>query len=442
MIAKSYLKNGYSFLVLCAKVDEAERWKKYARETGREQDLVVFNQNSGLAFNFLQYEMQRSGAGAGDVINLNRLLQNVNELSKIFHGDNGGSSERFWDNAVQRLISNAIMFLKIAGAEISIANIRRLISDSFQEEDLKYYHLLNKLIRSAEEIEPQKRMQARADYEVFRQSNFFLGLLEKINGTDLSEEQQQDFELLKAYWLKDFALLSEKTRSIVVESFMGIIEPFLNDGILRRHFTGGLSDELIPENCIANNKIVIIDFPIKAYGLAGTYAATIIKTAFQQALERRNIERETNPKPMALWIDEYQNFCNPLTDSMFQLTARSSWVASVYITQNINNLRFVMGNINLKIFCSNADFDTNEWASQMIGKHYVEVQNLNYDKDMHMSKSKSKELRDKVAIDMFTKLKTGKKENRYIVEAVVFKSGKVWGKNGDNFAIVKFDQRM
>ena len=61
-------------------------------------------------------------------------------------------------------------------------------------------------------------------------------------------------------------------------------------------------------------------------------------------MERRDIETQSNPKPIGLWIDEYQQFCTHKTDSQFQATARSSWVATVYITQNINNIFYVMGN--------------------------------------------------------------------------------------------------
>lgn len=198
---------------------------------------------------------------------------------------------------------------------------------------------------------------------------------------------------------------------------------------------------------------MIIDFPIKEFGLAGIYAATIYKTTFQGAMERRKIKDETNPKPVGLWIDEYQSFCNPMTDSLFQVTARSSWVATVYITQNINNLFFVMGhnqpqaraksllgNLNLKYFGSNDDIETNYWTSQMIGQHLTDFQSLNINKDMEITKSKSQHMQFRVSPDHFTTLKTGRKANNYIVEAVVFKSGKVWGKNKKNYALVGFHQ--
>ena len=55
--AKAMLKAGFGMCVLCAKPDERYRWEAYAKEMGREDDLIVFNKESGLQFDFLQYDV-------------------------------------------------------------------------------------------------------------------------------------------------------------------------------------------------------------------------------------------------------------------------------------------------------------------------------------------------------------------------------------------------
>ena len=125
-----------------------------------------------------------------------------------------------------------------------------------------------------------------------------------------------------------------------------------------------------------------------------------------------------------------------------------------FIDGNINNIYFVMGqnqpearaksllgNLNLKYFASNADIQTNEWASQMIGQHLVDLENLTIDKNHEVSKTKNQQMQYRVTPDHFTTLKTGRIANQYIAQAVVFKSGKSWGKNQSNFAVVNFKQR-
>ena len=309
---------------------------RYAKETGREDDFVIFNKESTLKFNFLKYEMERSGDGAGDVLNAIKAIMNLNEQIRVYQsGGSGNNEERFWDNSIRRLTGNVISLLRLANEEVSVMNMRKIVANSLLEEEVKVYEHIKETIATRQDIDPNKRLQAQSDLMLWAESNYCIQILEKINTKSFKPSEEEEVTLIEEYWIKDFARLSERTRSIIVESFMGIIQPFMNRGILKNQFSSGLSPELWPENIITRNKIVIIDFPIKEFDLAGVYAATIYKTTFQAAMERRNIKNEPDPKPAVLWIDEYQSFCNPNTDSQFQATARSAGVATVYITQNI-----------------------------------------------------------------------------------------------------------
>ena len=455
--ALSMLKAGFGFCVLCAKPDERSRWESYVKACGREDDLVIFNKKSGLQFNFLHYDLEREGEGAGDIFNANNALMNISQLNRqILSGGGGKNEEDFWDNALRRLIGNTISALILAGEKVSIDNMRRMVAYSFKEkEDVKFYSDLLRIASTRKNIDPSKREEAIEELEELIASNYFIQVIYKIQSADFtSEEQTYDANLVEDYRLTDFAELSEITRSNVTESFMGIIQPFLTRGILRSQFASGLDPELLPEKIISERKIVIVDFPIKEFGFAGMIASIIYKSIFQGAAERRKVVEETTPVPACLWIDEYQNFCNPQTDSLFQTTARSSWISTVYITQNMNNLYFIMGNnqpqarakslvgnLNLKFFASNADFETNQWASEMIGQHFVDLDTLTINKDMDLSKTKNQRLMPKITPDHFTTFKTGRKANNYKVETVIFKAGKTWGREKANYAIVEFNQR-
>jgi len=453
-IALSMLKSGFGFCILCAKPDEKDHWVKYAQETNRETDLVIFNKESGLKFNFLKYEMERKGEGAGESLNMINALMSLNEQNKVYQSGGEGKGEKFWDNSLRRLIGRSISILRLSNEEISIKNMRQVVSNCFQHDEPKIYYHLKNLIAN-EETDPVARHRAKDELDLWIKSNYFLSLIDRIGEKEFDNTaDHEEASIVTDYWIKEFPKISDRTTSIIVESFMGIIEPFINKGILKEQFSSGLSEELWPESIFTKNKIVIIDFPVKEFGLAGIYAATIFKTAFQGAAERRNIKTENDPKPVGLWIDEYQSFCSPITDSLFQVTARSSWVATVYITQNINNLFFVMGhnqpvaraksllgNLNLKYFASNSDIETNNWASNMIGQHLTEMQNISIGHNREISKSKNQQMQFRITPDHFTTLKTGRKANKFIVEAIIFKSGKLWGRDKENYALVEFDQR-
>ncbi len=456
-IALSMLKSGFGMCILCAKPDEADRWKKYVEEKAPERsaDLVFFNKNSRLKFNFLEYEITRGGQGAGEAINMINALMSLNEQNKIYQSGGAGKDERFWDNSLRRIISRTISLLRLADEKVSIDNMRKIVAGHLKDNEPKVYQHLKEKSSTQEKIDPNERKEALEELALWLKSSYFLSVinkLEKKRFTTAFEEDESQITL--DYWMKEFPRLSERPASIISESFMGLVEIFINRGILKEQFSEGVSDDLRPENIITKNKIVVVDFPIKEFGLAGIYAATIYKTTFQAAMERRKIEEEDSPKPCGLWIDEYHSFCSPMTDSIFQSTARSSWVASVYITQSIQNLYFVMGdkmpvaraksllgNLNLKYFASNSDAENNEWASNMIGKHFTYVESVHIDRDKEVSKNKSQQMQFRLTPDHFTTLKTGRKSNKFIVEAVAFKAGKSWGKDKKNYAIVKFDQR-
>ena len=414
--ASAMLKSGFGFLVLCAKSDEAKRWIRYAEETGRSDDVVLFNEESGLEFNLLQYEIKREGKGAGQVLTLVERLMNLNEQNRIHLSGGDGTEEPFWNSALRRLMGRAIGMLLIVEIEISMKNLELIVTQAFNKEEAAHYNTLKNTVLSEEEIDPNKREQAVKALEEWRASSFFIQVLELVvtKPYERAEERRDAADIL-SYWQEQFPRIPDETRSSIIESFLGVIEPFMQTGILKTQFSRGLSQELMPENIIHKNKIVICDFPVKEYVIPAVFAATIYKTAFQAAAERRNIEDEENPKPVCLWTDEYQTFCSPLTDSIFQSTARSSWVATTYLTQNLNNLYFVMGNkqpearaksllgnMNLKYFCSNADDDSNRWASNMIGEEMAEYETLNISKDQELSKTRNQRLTKRVRPDEFT----------------------------------------
>lgn len=458
-IASKMLSSGFGFCVLCAKSDEAERWIRYAQDNGRSDDVVLFNKESGLEFNFLKYEMERKGRGSGEILNILNMLMTLNEQSKIHQGGGDIKEERFWDNAVRRMISRTISLLDLANENVSISNMRAVVSQCFKnDQDTKQYDDLKRQIISDQKVDVQQRKDANEELNTLRQESYFINVIEHLFSKQFDNELEENDAIdVIQYWLKELPRISERTTSIIVESYLGIIEPFSSRGILKNQFSTGLSEELKPENIVEQNKIVIVDFSLKEYGLPAVYAATIYKTAFQTAMERRDLKTEDNPKPVGLWVDEYQSFCSPLTDSLFQLTARSSWVATIYITQNINNIYFVMGshmpearaksllgNLNLKYFCSNPDAETNEWASKMIGEHIATLDTYSYVDKQTATKTETQQIQPKILPSFFTQLKTGREHNDFIVESIIFKSGKIWRDSQDdiedNYAIVGFDQ--
>lgn len=452
-LALAMLEAGYGFCVLCTKPDERVQWEKYVEKAGRKDDLVIFNKSSPYEFNFLQYELTRKGEGAGDSLVIANYLMSVYEIAKNFQaGGKGEDGDKFWDQSLRRLIIRGISLLKLAQKPLTIENLRQLVVNSFDAKDLDRYHEL-KFTMSDKKGEEDDRIEASEKFNKWKEDNFFLEVIETArNRADKTDEEKEELKLAWEFWLTSFVRLADKTKSIVVESFYGLVEVFTS-GILKQKFSKGLSKELLPESTYLEKKIVLIDFPVKEFGISGLYAASIYKVIFQAAMERRNIRLDQNRTIVGLWVDEFHHFINPEADTLFMTTARSSRTACVFITQNLNNIKFSMGrnntearamsllgNIGLKYFCSNADAQTNEWGAKMIGQHYIDLANMTIKDGDQISRNYTQQLHYKVPPEHFTSLQTGGEKRK--VQVIVFKAGKVWGNNGENYAEVTFTQEF
>ena len=455
-LAKIYLKEGFGGVVLTAKMDELNAWEQYFDDVGRSRDdLIVFQaphndpdkkQYPEYSFNPLQYEMDRPGGG--DTLNLTNLIMSIYEMGKSFtSGGSSSSGERYWDDQLRLYISRSIDLLKLVDAKdmISIANMREILT-SAPDKDTAEAWQSNFSITTNDQTED--------DFEKMTDQSFCLQCLfiAKIRD-DMNEDERSTFKLVESYFLKEFAKLSEKTRSIVETSFYGMVEPFMG-GILRKYFTKGVDDTIKPEKCYLEGKVIVINFPVKEHLVSGVYAQAIYKKIWQEVIERRELKKDGSDRPVFLWVDEAQYFLGK-DDAKFQTTARSSMACTVFITQNMSNYYAAIGGkhpkattdsllgvLGTKIFHANNDYVTNEWAANTIGRDFRMQQsrssNLGH---LAGSLTESEALHYQVQPAEFTTLRSGGNLNDNEVDGIMTVAGKRW-ENGKNYVLVSFDQNF
>ena len=117
LVAHKFLKSGYGGLVCCAKKDEADLWRKYLTETGREGDGRFFSVDSDLRFNFVDYESKTSTLGF--VENLVTLLCDVASIRRSQTNGN----DTFWLAEKSKLVRNGLTLLLLAGQPIQIRSL-------------------------------------------------------------------------------------------------------------------------------------------------------------------------------------------------------------------------------------------------------------------------------------------------------------------------------
>ncbi len=460
-IALQFLKKGWGGLVLCAKTDEADLWWDYCKKTNREHDIIHFSKDathdSGkhegktIIFNPLDYEMTREGEGAKEVFNITNIFMNLYKMGNRITNESseGGSDNRFWDTALKRLLNKTIELIIIANEELTYKNMIAIVTSSPTES--KPFSEQN--MRNAIRLVYQQNFE-----DELLSKNYFLKCL-ALAYVNIEEEEQGSslfttYDSIYKYFTESLPGITGQTHTTIVESFMGLAEPFLS-GLLEKHFSGKTT--LKPEEAFTDNKIILLDFPVKEHLEAGIMAQSIFKLIFQQAVERRKTDE--HPTPVFIWADEAQYFLNPY-DQIFLTTARSSRAATVFLSQNLSNymaamgaksntdsqVHSFMGNLATKIFHANSDAVTNDYASNLIGSTigFNSTRGSSrslFSMNIQSNKSMQTTYLPQVQPMEFTLFKSGGLQNNFDVEGIVFSTGKRWS-TGTNHMKVIFEQNF
>ncbi len=432
-IASSFLAAGFGGLVLCAKPDEPALWRGYADEAGRGPDLVMFGGGGRWSFNFMQHECLRPGAGAGLTENLVNLFMEVSSIGSDEPHGRGG--DPFWERAMKSLVRNCVDVLVMAGEPVSL-------------------HAMFDVIRGAP-ADP-----AAASSLSWRSQSGCWRRLEAARTRALGSSWEVDWREVAGYWLAHYPALGDKTRASVVAMFSTLAEGLMR-GKMRELFCEGST--ICPEDVI-RGRIVVVDLPVKEWSAVGRMAAVLWKYCLQKAVERRADNGDGQGRPVFLWADECQHFASRY-DPLFQATARSSRVASVYLTQNYPSLigalggesggramaDSLLGNMGTKIFHANSDRDTNQLGADLVGKRLQALRNFGTGASLSLgaqpsagssaSRGSSESVDYEVQPTEFSALRKGGAENRYAAEALVYQNGRLWRATGRNWKKVAFRQR-
>jgi len=434
-LACSLLQAGFGGVVLTAKPGERQEWERYAARVGRSQDVVIFSPGSGAAFNFLQYEMTRPGAGARDSANLTDVFYYVLEAGN--KQATGGGDSAHWDAWVRQLILNACDLCYFARGTVGLQEMKDIISS---------------LATS----------RAESHSETWQRESFCYSLIEEAEKKPRTEDEQHDFDECVSYFLEELPALSDKTRSIIISMFMSLATCFLR-GKLRRMFCSGLT--IRPEDTWERGKIIILDLPIKEFNQRGRFAQILFKYVWQRAVERRDVRQ--HPRGCFLWADEAQQIVTSY-DAQFASTSRSSRVCTVYLSQSLpvyysafsanpERARYdalaLLGNMQVKILHNQTENETCEWMSNLIGKAWTRKTSTNLNaspvdtmaaitgntSQQGHSVGTSEVLDHKILPAEWQRLRTGGFRNRGRVEAVLHQGGRTWS-NGENYLPIAFDQ--
>lgn len=436
-LSYGYLAAGFGGLVLCAKKEERIQWEKWAADCGRTDDLIIIDSAGNWRFNFLDWEASRPGEGGGFTVNVVALLDEIGNAVSGATAKSGGD-HKFWEDALHNLNTNLVDLPVLAGLQVSLPLLRNIVSsaaitlDQVNDPQWQKESICARVLREADEATIKGDPDARAD-----------------------------FEECHTYWTKDFPALADKTRSSILLGFNVLIRPFVTRP-LRKIFS---SDTNVKPEDAFDGKIIIVDLPVQEFRLTGRVANLAMKYCFQVAVLRRvqPSDRKSFLRPVFLYADEAQNFISKF-DSEYQAVARSAAGCTVYLTQNRESFRRVLGNddavdsllgnLQAKFFCQNSG-DTNEWATKLLGKRWVHITSTSVGQSSQESVtakgsqnsgvSRSEDARNYVEPSRFTTLKRGGEAYNYQVEAIVYNGGTLFTSGPGNeplpYHLLTFNQK-
>ncbi len=446
-LAYAYLAAGFGGLVLCAKKEERRQWQEWAADTGREEDLVIVDARGDWRFNFLEWEASRMAChaeadgrrreeGGGLTINIVSILDEIAGAIARAAGraDGGQGDNKFWDDALHHMNTNLVDLPVFAGIRVSLPLMRSIVNSAPQ---------------SIEQVRDPAWQETSACAAILREAD---------NATaEADPDIRADFEECRNYWTQEYPVLSEKTRSIISLSFSMLVRPFITRPLRKLFCT---DTNLRPEDA-SSGKIIVIDLPVQEFRLAGRVASLAWKFCFQVAVMRRMPPAQGYLRPVFLWCDEAQNFVTQF-DAEYQAVARSAGGCTVYLTQNRESYRRVLGNadavdsllgnLQAKFFCQNSG-ETNEWAARLLGERWMQVTGTNVGQSksdgiqaagsLSSGISRSEQRRYFVEPARFTTLRRGGEKHRFQVEAIVYNGGHEFAAGHEKlpYTLLTFDQR-
>ncbi|UEM08040.1 type IV secretory system conjugative DNA transfer family protein (plasmid) [Skermanella rosea] len=458
-LATTMLSSGWGGLVLCAKPDEADRWRRYARDCGREKSLIVFDGSGRWKFNFLKYAMAMEMA-AGGVGNVAAVLTTVLQAASGNTAPPGaGSGDQFWQKAAKEAITHALAILWAAFGTVTLEDMMRLLQS--------------------------RPAQPKAITAEWKKASYMAAALATAYERPMHAMPEADFWGSYRYLTEVLPNPDPRTTGNLIQTLSADLFPLMM-GPMRELFGSGLN--VCPE-MTHEGAVIVMDLPVRGWAEAGVLGQGIMKYLWQRAAERRRVDKHT--RPVFLFVDEAQLLLSPY-DAEFQSTARSARIATVYLSQNLpafyervggRNPQDVadalLGHFQTKIFHSNTCHRTNQWASDGIGKRLqmrrTWGENVGggtswgtqggwssqsssgpgggsngggntggWSDGGNISEGRNAGVNEVIDYDVqpsrFTGLRPGGPENAGIVDGIMVKGGTPWRGSGRNWLPIEFQQ--
>jgi hypothetical protein len=411
-------------LILASKPEDRQFWQKNFHEAGRDIDLIIFSPQTEWRFNFIDF-IHKNG---GDTRDITEAIMVMGETME--QGENP-NRDPFWKEQNRRMIHNAVQILILAKGRVTAPDIQQFITTAA---------LTPATLGTPEFLH-----------------TFHSQCMEQAFSNLHTAIEKHDYQLAADYWIKEYPVMADKTRSSVQMGALGILHVF-NTGIVRELVSTTTNVSPI---VMDSGMWILVDMPISSYGAAGAFILSGWKYLTQRHILHRYIN--DNTAATAIWSDEYQKVANSF-DPQFLAECRSHRGCMVCLTQSIHSLYTriqqagehgadaLLTNFYHKIFHAVGDDKTAAYASSLIGKRLKMRVDASIGPqeggawealygEPKVSASTSQSIENILENREFMQgLRTGGPANGMVVDGIVVRSGEPFS-NGEAWMRVAFSQK-
>jgi hypothetical protein len=415
-------------LLLTAHPEEVARILGYIRDARREHDLLLFSRHR---FNALEWG-RRMGYSVEDLTAL--VMQSMEVSGRVER--TAPHAQDNWITSMQSLVRASIQLIALGQDFLSLYDIHRVLISA-----------------PADARDPHRPSWQR---DSFCHQLIFQARQRVVrSGHSLA---QHDLRMVEDYFLRFWAELSPRYKTIVVSVFQAFASPFLYGELYQRCCTGLSLDPRITPRA----KIILMDTPAESTE-AHLILQTQMKTCWQLATRRRRLTPQSG---LAVCYADEAALYTTSGDGPFLAIARNRKATMVSIGHAIpefaekighNATMNVFSHFRTKIFQATNDPETAQYAVSLIGETWQPqltqtrteshtasgAMNLLWNGAIRLlaqcygfswgtSESVTSRLAPQILPHQLATLRTGGKANHFLVDVIIVQSSTTWS-NDQNF---------
>lgn len=426
---KATIEKGCGAVVITTKegdIDDSVRWTK---ECNREDDLRIIGEGTNWRMDMFSHEAKHSNPL--DVqANLTFMAEQIFELS------GGGVEKDFWGQSALNLFRNSTGLLVDAGEPVNLPAINSIVTS---------LALNNAMLDSPE-------------WQQGYCGQCLIKAIDRENKGQMSELQKRDWRSRRNFFTNSIPNMAKDTLQSQLITYRTAISPILEGSV--RELLLSNNPTITPEECFANNLILILNAPCKSLGYSAQALSKVFKFWILKSRERYHIPKDSlgNPfvKPMGFYCDEYGLYASKHDELTFS-TQRSAGIIACLATQSLPSIyqglesrraewqsATILANIVNRFILSISEPSTASKIADDVGKIWVNKANTSIGRNFsnnkamggggHVGTSMHEELVHQVLPIEFTALQKASPETGFC-ESIFYSHGTIFSNNKNHIRV-------